>query len=154
MINPFLVYIKITSHHHWKIHCVTLPNDFTLCRIVPHLSFKQDDATHLSAILENPYYPCCKSQIIVCLFVCFCHVTPPTVLGRLHPDLRHRISMTPISTRVFYLMVVLAVCRRDTNYLWKCVPCSATPGGRGHHKSPPFTVQYSCPHVFQCSELF
>ena len=29
-----------------------------------------------------------------------------------------------------------------------------SPGGRGYYKSPPFIVQYSWPHVFQCSEVF
>ena len=28
------------------------------------------------------------------------------------------------------------------------------PGGEGYYKSPPFTVQSSDPHVFQCSEVF
>ena len=27
-------------------------------------------------------------------------------------------------------------------------------GGEGYYKSPPFTVQYSCSHVFQCREVF
>ena len=28
------------------------------------------------------------------------------------------------------------------------------PGGGGYYKSSLFTVQYSCPYVFQCGEVF
>ena len=94
----------------------------------------------------------------MCLFVCLFvwRVTPLTIVGRLHPYLLHRINMTPINVwGCFYLCQWSWGEGEGTQILHLNVYHVAPPqGGGGHNKSSPFTVQYSCPHVFQCSEVF
>ena len=85
---------------------------------------------------DYPYY---NLRTGVYMFVC--HTTPPTVVGQLHPDLRHRISMITINASGCFLggraqILYVNVCR-----------VALLRGGGGYYKSPPFTGQYSCPHV-------
>ena len=95
-----------------------------------------------------------------CGFVC--RDTRPTVLAQLPPHVLQRISITPINVMgVFLSLPVVLVGERGRRerggmqILRVNVYCVAsTPGGGGYYKSPPFKVQYSCPHVFQCSEVF
>ena len=57
--------------------------------------------------------------------------------------------MTPIDVRGGFIVA------GGTQILHVNVYRVAPPaGGEGYYKSPPFTVQSSDPHVFQCSEVF
>ena len=65
---------------------------------------KANKAGTLNSQSLPPFLPYLHYNSCVCVCacvhacVCVCCATTPTVVGRLHPDLLHRISMTPICT--------------------------------------------------------
>ena len=59
------------------------------------LKLNEDGTLNSQSLPPFFTYPHYNSWISVCVFVC--RATPSTVVGRLHPDLLHRISMTPIN---------------------------------------------------------
>ena len=67
-----------------------------------------------------------------------------------------KIAVICPTNRVFLSLLVAFERRRGTTQIlfvnvYRVAP---PPGGGGYYKSPPFIVQYSCPHVFQYSEVF